>query len=295
MPLAIHHDLRQVRFQNDRLSSLGIEPLKLSRIRAKMPSQQMHKAERVELYVLIFVTAGRGSHMVDFQRYPIAPGSLVIVRPGQVQQWSERDSYEADVLLFDPAALPGTEAWPPGRGHNSLSVLEWSAVVALGGARRALITEDIRRLQHDFDHYDGSELDNGLLRGHLLVLLMRLARFQHEKIPASKPLAGKRRNTFIAFIHQLESDYASQHSVQYYVNRLGYAESTLNRACRAECGYGAKTVIDKRIVLEAQRLLVHSESSVAEIAYLLGFTEATNFSKFFRRLTSMTPAAFRER
>ena len=47
------------------------------------------------------------------------------------------------------------------------------------------------------------------------------------------------------------------------------------------------------LLLEARRLLVHTLLPVATISDQLGFEEATNFVKFFRRETGLTPGAFR--
>jgi AraC-like DNA-binding protein len=58
-------------------------------------------------------------------------------------------------------------------------------------------------------------------------------------------------------------------------------------------GKTAKALLTDRIALEAKRLLVHSSMSVAAIAEALGFEEATNFVKFFKRETRVTPGAFR--
>lgn len=55
----------------------------------------------------------------------------------------------------------------------------------------------------------------------------------------------------------------------------------------------AKAVITDRLVLEAKRLLAHSLLPVAGIGDQLGFGEATNFVKFFRRETGLTPGDFR--
>jgi AraC-like DNA-binding protein len=52
-------------------------------------------------------------------------------------------------------------------------------------------------------------------------------------------------------------------------------------------------VITDRLVLEAKRLLAHTLLPVAVIGDQLGFAEATNFVKFFRREAGSTPGAFR--
>ncbi|HTI27627.1 MAG TPA: helix-turn-helix transcriptional regulator, partial [Kutzneria sp.] len=74
----------------------------------------------------------------------------------------------------------------------------------------------------------------------------------------------------------------------------GYSPRSLNRLCQAAAGQNAKALIDARVALEAKRLLVHTNLSAATIGQRLGFTEATNFTKFFTREAGTTPRAFRE-
>ena len=95
------------------------------------------------------------------------------------------------------------------------------------------------------------------------------------------------------FCMELEAHFKSRPSVLDLAERIGFSESTLSRACVAKVGRTAKHEIDRRIALEAKRLLVHSKASIAEIGHDLGFTEATNFVKFFKRMAGVAPVAFR--
>jgi AraC-like DNA-binding protein len=74
---------------------------------------------------------------------------------------------------------------------------------------------------------------------------------------------------------------------------LGCSERSLTRATREVVGMSAKELVTARLVLEARRRLAHSTTPVARISDDLGFSEATNFVKFFRRETRTTPRAFR--
>src|SRR5271170_8023871 len=58
-------------------------------------------------------------------------------------------------------------------------------------------------------------------------------------------------------------------------------------------GVAAKEYIDRRVLLEAKRLLAHGDQPAAKIAARLGFSSATNFSKFFRQRAGTSPLAFR--
>jgi len=72
------------------------------------------------------------------------------------------------------------------------------------------------------------------------------------------------------------------------------SEKTLSRLCVTATGVPAKAVINQRLTLEAKRLLAHTTLAVQVIGRDLGFEEATNFVKFFRKEAGMTPLAFRQ-
>lgn len=97
----------------------------------------------------------------------------------------------------------------------------------------------------------------------------------------------------LRFRKLLDTDFAAQHQVQYYANALGMSEKTLGRVCMTAAGVPAKAMITQRLALEAKRLLAHTTLAVQTIGRDLGFEEATNFVKFFRKESGMTPLAFR--
>ena len=58
-------------------------------------------------------------------------------------------------------------------------------------------------------------------------------------------------------------------------------------------GVKAKAYIDARINLDAKRLLAQTAMPIARIGDQIGFDEATNFVKFFKREVGCAPGAFR--
>lgn len=93
---------------------------------------------------------------------------------------------------------------------------------------------------------------------------------------------------------ELESMVDARPSVALLARKLGVSTSTLARTCKDVLGHSAKEEVDRRVALEAQRLLVHSTAASVAIGELLGFSEPTNFVKFFRRRVETTSEAFRQ-
>ena len=52
--------------------------------------------------------------------------------------------------------------------------------------------------------------------------------------------------------------------------------------------------LDDRVTMEAKRMLQDTTVPVADICYKLTFNEPTNFTKFFKAMTGMTPRQYRK-
>ena len=285
-------DLPEVRFKNPRLAALGIEPMTMAELRGKVAAKRLNQPERVDFYLLMLVGAGAGIHTVDFRDWPLSPGQMLFVQPGQVQQWHFEDQFDAQLILIDPGALPHSNGQIFSRELGLLGFEDWLTGLQLGGDALQVIEAGFQQLRQDFDRFSGEGLDIALIRHALMALLIRIAKQQKQE-RKSGALAESGRLTHRLFVQALEASFPRERSLQYYARRLGYSESTISRACLAAEGRSAKEVISRRITLEAKRLLAHSTASVAEGAYQVGFSEATNFVKFFRRNAEVTPKDFR--
>jgi AraC family transcriptional regulator, transcriptional activator of pobA len=80
------------------------------------------------------------------------------------------------------------------------------------------------------------------------------------------------------------SDYASQLAV--HVNHL-------NRAIKDTTGKTTTDLIAERLVIEAKKLLKHTDWNIAEIGYCLGFEDPAHFNNYFKKLAHSSPSAFR--
>ncbi|HXA58301.1 MAG TPA: AraC family transcriptional regulator [Streptosporangiaceae bacterium] len=266
----------------------GVEVFRWSALplRAERHGVDPNSPLRPQFHQLIAVHSGALRCSVDFTEHELTAGHWFWVRPGQVRQYrSSVTDAEATIVLFqsdylDPATMETACIDQPGPDQP----------LVLRGAEGATERDLLTLLQRQYD--DPGTLPPGvyasIMRHLLAVLVLRLA------------YAGNRHGgvwtgaeAFQRFRQAVEADFARTRRVQDYAEALGYSVRTLTRVTQAAVGCGAKHFIDNRVLLEAKRLLVHTELPTNAIGSRLGFADATMFTKFFRQRTGTTPATFR--
>src|SRR5690606_37310415 len=78
-----------------------------------------------------------------------------------------------------------------------------------------------------------------------------------------------------------------------YAGRLSVHVNHLNRSVKEVTGRTTTEHISNRIALEAQALIRHSDWSISEIAYSLGFEYPAHFTNFYKKKTGQTPPSLR--
>jgi len=82
-------------------------------------------------------------------------------------------------------------------------------------------------------------------------------------------------------------------TAQDYANNLAVHVNHLNRAVKEVTGKTTTAHIAERIATEARALLQHTDWSIADVAYALGFEYPTYFNNFFKRVTGTIPKSLR--
>ncbi|GAA4318811.1 AraC family transcriptional regulator [Streptomyces venetus] len=250
---------------------------------ADAPLERVH---RIDFHVVMLFGEGPVRHMVDFTEYEATAGDLLWIRPGQVHRFSPTSEYRGTVLTMQPGFLPRATVEATGLYRYDLPPLLRPDPAELAGLRDSL--GQLRREYEDTATLPLS-LHTAVLRHSLTAFLLRLAHLA----ASAESVRQRSDSTFTLFRDAVERDFATNHSVSAYADALGYSRRTLVRAVRAATGDTPKAFIDKRVVLEAKRLLAHTELPIGRVGAAVGFPDAANFSKFFHQHTDQTPAVFR--
>ncbi|MFF9774268.1 helix-turn-helix domain-containing protein [Streptomyces sp. NPDC013978] len=284
-----HHaprDIPEIPFAAPAGTPAGVEVMSLAELRRRVSEHTLARPQRPDFHHLLTLTAGDLRHVVDFAGHALHPGSWLWVRPGQVHQWGDLTRAEGTLILFQQDVLDPATATAARVDDPHAPVV--TTPVAADAEAVAMAADHLRHEFQSFGHLP-LELHIAALRHLLAVLLLRLA---HLTVPVGSP-ASEPDETYLRFRDAVERHFTATRRVEDYAHMLGYSGRTLARATLAGAGLSAKEFIDRRVVLEAKRLLAHGDESAAQISDHLGFVTPSQFSKFFMQRAGRTPIDFR--
>lgn len=96
------------------------------------------------------------------------------------------------------------------------------------------------------------------------------------------------------FSQLVEQHFYSKKSVSDYAELLNISPKNLNKKIVALSNKPPNQIIKDRIVLEAKRLLAHTDLTSKEIAYKLGYEDDAYFTRFFSNQVALSPIQFRK-
>ncbi|MBO2456868.1 AraC family transcriptional regulator [Actinomadura violacea] len=262
-------------------AQLPVELLSFAELRAMDPSGRRRRPQRPSFHVVAVVDQGHGSHRADFVDHRLEPRTVVHLRPGVVHQWSDVDSVDGLLVLFTPAAI---DAEP----HAG----DWYSTRRLREDEWALLSAAAAHLQAEYASActpSTSRKGRAILRHALSAFVLRA---DVGDVPAT---AGEKHQVFRAYRGAVEEHFQHWRHVTDYATAIGYSPKTISRATMAAAGVNAKRFLDQRVIIEAKRILAHTDVTVGECSAILGFSQAANFTTFFTAHTGLAPRHWRER
>ncbi|GAL66143.1 helix-turn-helix domain-containing protein [Jejuia pallidilutea] len=106
---------------------------------------------------------------------------------------------------------------------------------------------------------------------------------------------GRNQELSKEFKRLLSKHILEQRSVSFYAEKLGINPKHLSQVLKQETGHSAIALITQKTILEAKVLLQDASMSIAQIGYALSFKNPSQFGKYFKSKTGMTPKDYRKK
>lgn len=267
--------LEQVK-QHDKLA------IRVSSNADDLPTEVLEKLlqpHRKSIYFFAFLDNGSLTHKVDLNDVTITSGQLFFVFPNQIHTASaQKKGIEYVKLIID---------------QNCLSLLPKQFSFLLNPLNSQIISFDSEQKERvkmlfkilaNILHSDSKEKDADIILAHLNSLLTEFNTAYFKSVSKEHSQSSK-LSKFIEFKIAVETNLTEQHSVSAIADNLAVTTNNLYNIVKEFSGASPKEFITNRLMLEAQRKLYYSKSSIKELAYELGFNDPDYFSRLFKKTT----------
>nr|WP_297784243.1 helix-turn-helix domain-containing protein [uncultured Allomuricauda sp.] len=151
-------------------------------------------------------------------------------------------------------------------------------------------------LLHDMFIEEFSTPDN--IQGDMLQMLLKRMIIMSTRLAKEqlivKTLGNDQIDTIRRFNFLVDIHYKTKRKVSDYAELLHKSPKTLSNLFSIYNQKSPQHIILERVALEAKRLINFTDKQNQEIAFELGFTDPAHFSRFFKKMTQMTPSEYRE-
>lgn len=241
-------------------------------------------------YTILFIPKGEGIYYADFGAFKYSGPVLLFSTPLQVIYLEQSIPAPVTMLQFHGdfycIEYHRTEVACNGLLFNNIYV---QPSIPLSGKDISVYANLLRDIDEEFKQPSPSEI---VLRAYLQLLLAKSSSIKMRLIE-SQPDPLEKDEQMEQFRRLLDQHYLDLHKPNDYAQMLAMSPNNFSKRCARYFRKTPSQLIQERIVLEAKKRLHLTRQSIKEIAYALKFKDEYYFSRFFKKVTKVSPQTFR--
>ena len=247
---------------------------------------------RHDFFEVLYISKGSGFHVIDNNKYEIKPPCIFFMSPGQAHKFELSSDIDGFIYIFTSDFYLLHQI-----NQNRLLEFPFFFTIQRNNPPLALSNpEDVRFFKSLFLKGIGELTKEGGFSEEVLRSLLDLILVYSSSLyPVDDSLLNKGKGHILVkrFYQLVEENYQNNISVNDYASMLNITANHLTQILKQLTGKTTNDVLQAKQMLEIKRLLVHTNLGVSEIAQQLNFADQSYFTKFFKKITGVTPMKFR--
>lgn len=239
----------------------------------------------------MLVKTGKATIEIDYTPYVLEGNNLLLLTPASHVKWLERspDFSMACVSFSEKIAEEVTAGFEP----TFLFFQKEYPVAPVTDDDATFLDHQIRGIHHVMVHSKGEH--------QMMIVKNMIQCFYLELYDRSKENFARRvtKNInsqellFMQFLTLVHKHAATERDLPFYASQLCITTRYLSTIVRNQTGRTAKDFIDSHCLQVIKKQLRSSNDSLQSIAIKLKFPDQSFFSRYFKKLTGITPTEFR--
>jgi AraC family transcriptional regulator, transcriptional activator of pobA len=234
---------------------------------------------------LIIVMEGSMEHYIDFEVETIKAPFACYISMGKMHRLIPQPDLRGWVINYKTEFIPDSKL-------NFYSNFFSSTRVSL--SEGPCLKRFINLCEIIDAEYHQEFIDFPTIGNLVNALVSMIDAERKRKLPIENSLKDSQITAFNNFLKILEENFRRDEGVSFYSGSMNMSEKTLNTICKNNFQKSVSEIIETRKLIEAKHLLLHTDKSVSEIGYEVGYNEKSYFTRVFHNKLKLTPTRFRE-
>jgi len=259
-------------------------------LRAHLESHQFVNApHKHSTYISVLFSKGNGEHQIDFNTYPIKPGSVFLLSPGQVHCWNLSKDVQGFVFFHTKEFYDNIFLKKKIDSYPFFYLRQNYPLINLNAAQ-------LKKIEPLFGEIFLEYKQKELLRETKLETLVDLVYIELARVYQNKSEAKGQNSSAYLKVKQLQKlidEYFKEKKFPAdYSDMMNMTTRHLSRLCSEILNRSTGELITERILIEAKRLLIQQDITVSQVADELGYDDHSYFIRMFKKNTGMSPKEF---
>lgn len=283
---------------NDYLEVETLHPLVNSIDFSEVKKEFRHSRKSYGFYFVFLKDVKCGDLIYGRHKYDYQEGTLVFIAPGQVagkDDTCEIFKMKGWGLYFHPDLLRGTLLGQKIKDYSFFSY-EANESLHMSERERNIIINCFREIQEELEHSIDKH-SKSIVTANIEVFLNHCMRFYDRQFITRENVNKDVLSRFEQFLdNYFESDKPQKIGlpfVQYFADQLHLSANYFGDLIKKETGKSAQEHIHLKVVEIAKDKLYHTEKTINEVAYELGFKYPHHFSRMFKKIVGHSPTDYR--
>lgn len=251
---------------------------------------------RCNHFVFILCNSGNLSLEINYTNYILSKNMLLVISPLDIVSLKHgSDDFKCNAVVIPTTIL-----------NNLFADVDISKYESLKNCRIVLLEDGFYfyfvqaiALLKSAKQLVSQEKFNHVAEKQVVSLIQMLkhynSTFQSNVRNERKEYSSRKNELFKKFINELISSHSVSREVLFYANELGVSCGYLNEVCNEVSSHSAKEIIDSAVAARLKYELSYTGKTIQELSDEYNFPSQSYFSRYYKRMTGMSPSEFRKK
>lgn len=287
----MQQQFKKINFENKNTDGSQFDLVNFEDVLKRKPSDHSQfDFHKISFYVILLFTQHDGTYNLNFKDYTFKKGTLFTLRKDNIHKFYKSKAKGILLVFTENFIVNYSNQLEVSKAFLLFNEMLSSPKIQLNEPDFNAIMLLINLIKEEY-FTTNDEHSSTIVRNLVQIIITKLFRIKSKDNTIFHN--SKYLSLFLNFQELVEKHCFKNKRVSFFAKEMSITTKTLNNVTQSIIHQSAKAFINDMVIIQSKRLIINSQDSLTQIAYQVGFDEPTNFFKYFRKYTGISPSQFR--